>query len=249
MKTITFPVGYRPTYLKQFLSCLENFDLSDYKIFCSAEKCPPCIKILEECKLPLTILHKPNSSGVRSHSGARDNMFNVLNYAFKSGSDFNLHLEDDFLLSPDAIDLANWYYETFKYKPITYMSYGLFNWSSKGDDFSGVTTAPAFHGLGWGAFKENWESCYGKVWYDDELARKHANAYGWDWAVQAAFKEFNYKSIIPLISRTAHVGRVDGTCCTVSFFDATYTGLVWNKTERIKEFTMRDGVETKHLYS
>ena len=56
------------------------------------------------------------------HSGAKDNMFNVLNSAFEAGSTFNLHLEDDFLLAPDTVDLANWYYENFKSKPTTYIS-------------------------------------------------------------------------------------------------------------------------------
>ena len=215
MKTITFPVGYRPNYLEQFLDSLESQDLSGYKIICSAENCTECIHVLETCAIPLIILHKANSSGVRSHSGARDNMYNVLNYAFNLGSDFNVHLEDDFLLAPDAIDLANWYYKTFKNNPLAYMCYGLFNWGSAGDDFSGVVSAPTFHGLGWCAFKENWETCYSKCWYDDTLARKYANAYGWDWAVEAFFKEYSCKSILPVLSRTKHIGRINGTCCTI----------------------------------
>lgn len=246
MKTITFPVGYRPVYLKYFLDSLSKQSLSDYTIICSAENHAGCINLLETYGLPITILRKANSSGARSHSGARDNMYNALNHAFKIGSDFNVHLEDDFLLSPDALDLANWYYETYKNNPMEYMSYGLFNWSSAGDDYAGLTTAPAFHGLGWCAFKENWEACYSKCWYDDDLARKYANAYGWDWAVEAYFKEYKCKTILPLISRTYHIGRLEGTCCTVEFFDKTYVGLRWNQTERIKEFIMRDGVESKH---
>jgi len=117
---------------------LASQGIDGYEIICSAENHPRCISILEEHKLPITILRKENSSGVRSHSGARDNMYNVLSNAFKAGSDFNVHLEDDFLLSPDAIDLANWYYENFKNSPLAYMSYGLFNWGSSGDDYSGL---------------------------------------------------------------------------------------------------------------
>lgn len=239
MKTITFPVGYRPNYLKQFLDSLATQNLDGYEIICSAENHPGCINVLETHELPITILRKFNSSGVRSHSGARDNMYQVLSYAFKIGSDFNVHLEDDYLLSPDAIDLASWYYEMFKNDPLAYMSYGLFNWQSRGEDFSGVETADAFHGLGWCTFKEGWEACYDKCWYDDILARKYANAYGWDWAVQAAFKEYKYKSIIPLISRTSHVGRINGTCCTIEFFDKTYVNLKWNETERVQEFVLK----------
>lgn len=246
MKTITFPVGYRPVYLKQFLDSLSKQPISDYTIICSAENSPECLDVLEHWGNPITILRKPHSSGRKSHVGARDNMYNVLSTAFKMGSDFNVHLEDDFILSPDAIDLANWYYNCYKDTPMTYMCYGLFNWSSAGNDYAGLTEAPAFHGLGWCAFKENWYTCYDKCWYDDNLARKYANAYGWDWAVEAYFKEYKCKTILPLISRTYHAGREDGTCCTTDFFDKTYIGLVWNQTERIKDFVMRDGVESKH---
>jgi len=248
MKTITFPVGYRPYYLKQFLNSLSAQSLEGYTIICSAENHAGCIKVLETCGFPITILRKPESTGVRSHSGARDNMFNVLNYAFNNGSTFNVHLEDDFILSPDALDLANWYYETYKSSPMTYMCYGLFNWGSAGEDFSGVVEAPTFHGLGWCAFKENWDACYDKSWYDDALARKYSTAYGWDWAVEGYFKEHKCKAILPVVSRTYHIGRLDGTCCTVDFFDKTYVGLVWNQKARVKEFTLRDGVQIKHIH-
>jgi hypothetical protein len=176
-------------------------------------------------------------------------MFNVLDYAFSNGSTFNVHLEDDFILSPDTLDLANWYYENFKDKPMDYMCYGLFNWGSAGDDYVGVVEAPAFHGLGWCAFKENWDACYARSWYDDTLARKYSTAYGWDWAVEGYFKEYKCKALIPSISRTYHIGRLDGTCCTVEFFDKTYVNLVWNQNERVKEFTLRNVVETKHIHS
>ena len=106
MKTITFPVGYRPGYLKNFLAELEKHDIADYEIVCSAEACQPCIDILEASPLPIKILRKPNSIGRRDHGGARDNMYNVLNHVFtEMNSEFNVHLEDDFILSPDMFDL------------------------------------------------------------------------------------------------------------------------------------------------
>lgn len=238
MKTITFPVGYRTNYLTNFLTYLKNYDLSDYDIICSAENSPPCVDILENCGLPITILHKKNSSGVKSHEGARDNMYNVLSYAFSNGSEFNVHLEDDFLLAPDVFSLADWYYKTFKDKPLTYMSYGLFNHESRGDDYAALEVINVFEGLGWCTFKEGWDLCFNKNWYDDTYARKHFNSYGWDWAVSGSFLEFGYKGIRPLIARTNHDGRHDGTCCTVAHHDKHYGSLKWNRTQRIKEFKL-----------
>jgi len=239
MKTITFPVGYRPQYLEQFLTCLEKQNLEGYTIFCSAEDSPECIQILQNSKLALNILYKKNSSGKRNHSGAKDNMFNVLNAAFEAGSTFNLHLEDDFLLAPDAVDLANWYYTNFKDKPITYMSYGMFGFNPRGLDPSALEEVPFFEGLGWCTFKEGWETCYKQAWYDIKLAKKYfGSSHGWDWSVQAFFKEYGYKALRPLINRTQHNGRMGGTCCTVRHHDKHYVPLKWNTTERILEFNL-----------
>lgn len=73
MKTIIFPVGYRPHYLKQFLTCLGKQNLSGYTIFCSAENSPKCIEVLKTSDINLNIIYKPNSIGQKSHSGAIDN--------------------------------------------------------------------------------------------------------------------------------------------------------------------------------
>lgn len=237
MKTITFPVGYRPNYLIEFLNCLEKQNLDGYTIFCSAENSPECIKILQMSGMDLNIVYKPNSIGKQNHAGARDNMFNVLNTAFNAGSTFNLHLEDDFLLAPDVVDLANWYYDNYKERPMTYISYGMFGFGSHGNDYTVLEEVPFFEGLGWCAFKENWETCYKKAWYDTELAKKYFGpSHGWDWSVQAFFKEYGYKALRPLINRTQHNGRIGGTCCTVQHHDKHYTPLKWNQTERVTEF-------------
>ena len=239
MKTITFPVGYRPYYLTNFLGYLKNYDIDDYQIICSAENSPKCLEILENTDLPITVLRKKNSSGVRSHSGARDNMYNVLSYAFNElGTEFNVHLEDDFVLSPDVFNLTNWYYKTFKDKPMSFISYGLFNHESRGDDYTALETITTFEGLGWCTFREGWDICFNKYWYNDIYARKHFNAYGWDWAMSGAYREFGFRGIRPLIARTNHDGRYNGTCCTVAHHDKHYGNLKWNQTEIIKEFKL-----------
>ena len=236
MKTITFPVGYRPNYLIEFLDCLDKQNLEGYTIFCSAENSPECIDVLQKSKLPLNILYKPNSIGQRCHAGAITNMFNSLSAAFDAGSTFNLHLEDDFLLAPDAVDLANWYYENYKENPLAYTSYGLFGFSPRGDDYTVLEEVPFFEGLGWCAFKENWEVCYKNSWFDNTLVKKYFNSVGWDWNVQAFFKEYNCKALRPLINRTQHNGRLNGTCCSEQHHDKHYVPLKWNQTERITEF-------------
>lgn len=236
-KTITFPVGYRPKYLVEFLQTLAKQDLDGYQIVASAENCKPCIDVLNNCGIPITILRKKDSSGIKSHSGAIANMYNVLSYAFDElKSDFNLHLEDDFLLAPDTVDLANWYYKNYKQDPLAYISYGLFGFNPRGEDYAALEEVPFFEGLGWCTFQAGWKECFSKAWYDKALAKKYFTNYGWDWNVQAHFKEYNHKALRPLINRTQHNGRLDGTCCTVKHHDTHYTPLKWNKDKKITEF-------------
>lgn len=238
-KTITFPVGYRPRYLIEFLQTLVRQDLAGYQIIASAENCKPCIDVLKNCGIPITILLKENSSGIKSHSGAIANMYNALSYAFNEvKSDFNVHLEDDFLLAPDAINLANWYYENFKNDPLAYVSYGLFGFNPRGEDYTALEEVNFFEGLGWCTFQSGWQTCFGKAWFDKTTAKKYFNNHGWDWNVQSYFKEYGYKALRPLINRTQHNGRVDGTCCTVQHHDVHYTPLKWNKTEKVTQFSI-----------
>jgi len=237
MKTITFPVGYRPQYLQEFLDTLGKQNLDGWEIFCSAERSPACIEVLENCGIEMNILHKPQSSGLVSHMGARLNMYNALKSAFDAGSDFNFHLEDDFVLSPDAVDLANWYYDNYKDRPLTYTSYGMFGFAPRGEDYTALEEVPFFEGLGWCAFRENWEACYRDAFFNAELAKKHyGTTYGWDWNIQAYFKDHGSKAIRPLINRTQHNGREGGTCCTLDHHDKHYVPLKWNQTERVTDF-------------
>jgi hypothetical protein len=241
MKTITFPVGYRPNYLKEFLDSLAKNNLEGWEIVCSVEKAPKCWDVLNNHPLDINIVAKPKSDGVISHLGARLNMYNALKTAFDAGTDFNLHLEDDFLLSPDALDLANWYYNNYKDKPLTYMSYGMFGFGkNRGNDYASLEEVPFFEGLGWCAFKENWEVCYRDAFFDGSLAKKYyGTTYGWDWNIQAYFRDHKCKAIRPVINRTQHNGRIGGTCCTTQHHDKHYVPLEWNQTERITEFKLK----------
>lgn len=239
MKTITFPAGYRPNYLKNFLSYLKRYNLPDYTIVCSVENYQPCIELLKNSEVPIITIFNPNSSGAKSLSGCSDNTYNVLNYVFSElKTDFNVHLEDDLLLSPDVFNLSNWYYEMFRGVPLSYMNYGLFNHESRGKDYTATESVTIFEGLGWCTFKEGWYSCFNKYWYDNKYAIKHFNTYGWDWAIMGAFKEFGFRGIRPLIARTNHDGRQEGTNCTVEYHDSHFANLKWNQNEIINEFKL-----------
>jgi hypothetical protein len=176
--------------------------------------------------------------------GPRENPYNLINRAFEAGALWVCHFDSDLVISPDAFNLLNWYYETFKANPLTYMSYGLFTYCSGRDKPCYlVRIQNHFNGLGWAIFPENWNMMK-TVWFDNELSHKwfSPQTEGFDWSISALCKEKNISSIIPCFSRTNHIGRI-GTYCSEAWQQKAFDGLDWNNDEFHTEFIFIDEVE------
>lgn len=233
MKTISITGYNRPQYLREVLDAIKVNDVSGYHLVCSLE--PGCKAVVDMCNsidfIDKTIIVNEKKLGVRQ------NPYNAINYAFNVlGSEFNIIQEDDVTLSPDFFDLANWYYDNFKNNPTKYMSYGMFNYDSSPQFPNELIEINSFTGLGWCCFKENWDICYNKWWFNDEITKRNSMGSGWDWASTAAFKEFGYKGLIPKYARSNHIGRLSGTHCLPTFHDQKFVNLDYNKTLKIKEY-------------
>ena len=231
MKTITLPVCNRPDYLKRVVSTIRNNDLNEYKLFIGAE--PVNEEVIEICKSIDFI--ETNLVINKTKLGVRKNPFKTLQRAFDSGSVFNIHLEDDVIISPDATLLANWYFSYFKNNPC-YMHYGFFNYESDDKFENKVTEINSFNGYGWCIFKSNWESLYLKEWFNDTLCSRMFGAYGWDHAMAAAYHVKGYKGIIPKYSRSQNIGREGGVYCSASFYDKTFSNIKHNNNLLINKY-------------
>jgi len=243
MKTITVPVGNRIHYFNDFLKSLCKNDLHGYVIYFAFEpdafigngiEATSFIDNLCAC-LPIEVKITLNTSKL----GVRKNPFSIIEKAFDDGSEFNIHLEDDIKLSPDAICLANWYYEKFKHSN-EYSAYGFFNKNSSYDSYEKLTVVKnRFFGLGWCCYKRDWIDIFKKYWFDDNIASKHfGRSKGWDWAVSGAFIEFGKKQLLPTLSRSIHIGREGGTHCTAKYHDKIFSNFAWNEHKVIKEFEL-----------
>ena len=117
MKTLTLTVNNRPGYLRQLLDSLRRNNVDGYDLlYCAVE--PGCPEVLDVCKAIDFIPTHVHLNAERL--GVRENPYQALRAVFDMGSDFNVYLEDDLLVSPDALDLANWYLEQderFAFKP------------------------------------------------------------------------------------------------------------------------------------
>ncbi len=142
MKTITLVANNRLNYLKRMIQSLRENDLSGYTLFVGVE--PEDQEVVEFCQdfdfMPANVTVNPRKLGVAL------NPLMTISRAFDAGSDFNVALEDDLVLSPDALDLANWY---FALPEENYFCLNFFNYCSNCADPAKVQYTDHFAPLGW----------------------------------------------------------------------------------------------------
>lgn len=235
MKTISMTAYNRPDYLKRTLTDLSKNTTGDWHFFISVDpsnKTDEIRKVLDLDYGFSTVTIEIN----KQRKDHRRNQHDAIDMAFSAGSKFNLHFDDDLFISPDALDLANYYEKTFKDAPLTFGSYGLFNYASdasKPDRL--IKREKTFTGLGWCTFKDNWEQLFTTNWFNDNYSKMFGH-YGWDWNIAGLYTVNNISEIFPAFSRTNHAGREHGTCCNFDFYDKTFPQIVWNKDLIIKDY-------------
>jgi len=229
------PTFDRPHYLERVLNSLKKNDLIGYDIFYInidsknlniIELCDSIDFIKTDIKINSTTL------------GVRKNPFDVISRAFDNGSDFNVHIEDDSILSPDAFDLANWYYNNFnedKYLLLSFCNY--FN-----DDscpINKVVEYDEFIAIGFCFFAFNWYQWIRPNWFKDNIIK--VNGVGWDWSIRSVIRKYKLKTITPLIPRSNHIG-ITGTYMTPKVQRELFGGKKHNTKKKINDFVFNGGM-------
>lgn len=169
------------------------------------------------------------------------NMHDVIDRAFASGSEFNIHFDDDMFISPDAFNLARWYFKIFKENQHAYFSYGLFNYNSDPSRPSDIVRLRKFFpGLGYCMFREQWYGDWKDVWFSDIAGRIYGpTARGWDWNMSAHCIDKNLSCLMPVLSRTNHLGVI-GTDCNEQYQAQHFSKLVPNTTHDVVDFILEE---------
>jgi len=106
-KTVTLVAFKRPEYTAKVLESLKANNLEGYTLIMSLE--PGHEETRRVCEtvdfMPHEVIVQTQNLGVNWHNKT------IYDYVFRIGSELNVALEDDTPLSPDALDLANWYFE------------------------------------------------------------------------------------------------------------------------------------------
>lgn len=214
MKTITLTATNRPHYLKILLDSLRANNLSGYTLYCSVE--PGDKEVFSMCSkinfVPTVITLNHRKRGVR------DNPFKILSLVFDSGSDFNVYLEDDIILSPDALNLANWYSTRINSNCLCGL---FFNYGSDISKPTIIRKVRDFNALGFVLNKDSWYKKFSPMWYSDNR--------GWDWSIVSyLLRTPDLYCYQPITGRSNHIGRVGGVHASPAFHDQTFSNLKIN---------------------
>lgn len=196
-RTATMTVFNRPEYLRQALESLKETHPRDTTLIIGLEPVSDvCREICARIDFMETkILYNSDVLGLEA------NLYNVLRYAFENGSELNLLLEDDDVISPDALELADWY---SRQNLDGIMHLQLVQILRAPRDQAAIVLHGGY--LPWGSVftREQWETYIRPTWnmYDP--------AYSWDWRIHLHQQQLGAKAMMPLLSRARTVG-VRGT--------------------------------------
>jgi hypothetical protein len=148
--------------------------------------------------------------------------------AFDAGSIMNVYLEEDVVVAPDILRMANWYLTT--QDETKWLSLNLLNYNSSPSDALGLIPSKQFNALGLVIRVHAWRTWFKNYWLDDSVVKRvygeHPHRAGWDWSMNAVLEEQNLRTLTPVLSRSNHIGREDGVHASPEFHDRTFGNLV-----------------------
>lgn len=238
MKTLSITAFNRPQYLKKVIKSLSKNNLTGYdKLYCGLE--PGYQETIDICSnikfIPTELIVNPVNFGVRK------NPYELLNKIFQDNSEFNVYIEEDSLLSPDAISLANYHYDNFKdNKDILLCSF--YNYFKQPSNYNTIQKSQLlywnnFVAIGFSLFKYSWEEYMKPYWFSDEIVTEMGGkGIGWDWSVRASMKKHNLKVLTPSLPRSIHIGE-NGVHCSPRRHKQLFGGKKYS-TENIGMFNI-----------
>ena len=112
MRTITMACMDRPEYTLRVLESIRNqTSLEGYKLYINIDtgNCKEVVDICKNIDFIETDIKIFKLEEDETNKRVNENTLDVIRRAYNEGSEFNLYLEDDIIISPDALDLMDWY--------------------------------------------------------------------------------------------------------------------------------------------
>lgn len=243
MKTITLTACNRPEYLGRLLISLGRNSpdlLKQYHLHIRVDptdKLDDVLIVLNRYRHALGL----NGSSLTINEkrlGVRDNPYWILHDVFETmQSEWNIYLEDDIVISPDALALAEW---SRQHMDLRTVCLNLCNYDSipqlpdlvlrgYSDYWRPQTVYGCFNALGLAFGPKQWREFFLPRWHEDRR--------GWDWSVASVFLRERVTCLMPAWSRSTHVGQF-GTHQSPQEFERFWPKHAWNASENVNTFRL-----------
>lgn len=205
MKTVTLPVYRRVHHLRKVLESLRRNDTTGYVLFVSAEPgYPEVIDLVRKVDFMPLVLHVNDE-----RKGLNENIKACLHDAMENGSEFNIAIEDDVELAPDAFALAEWF-RTYEHNS-EYGCLGLCQFSKGTESPDEITEAQEFRSWGYCFTRDSWHKHFvHALEFVPPMNPDVPHLELWDFRAKAYFMMNAVKLLHPRLSRTKHLGLTDG---------------------------------------
>lgn len=204
VRTLSLTAYNRPDYLRQTVDALNGCEALDQfeRVFVSIDASDQQDAVLSAVnRLKLSTIVYVHTE----HLGLNANIKFALQQAF-AGSQFNVHLEDDIVLSPDALRFVLW---AAPQVPVV----ELFSRRVGEADPGSCSFHPHFNPWGWACAAEVFKRFIEPDW---ELRLKQVPT--WDLALHSVMAANCLQALRPHLSRSKHIGRT-GTTQMEAYFD------------------------------
>jgi hypothetical protein len=225
-RTITITAMQRPALLNQMLGTLVQNHLEGWHVHIAVEPAGHeddfmaiALKYLNPDQFTLTV----NSSIL----GIRKNPYELLNRVFQQGSDLNVYLEEDLVVSPDILAMALWYQahhrDHWLLLNLLAGPCGVKSYLSNMNYPDSLFETRTFNSLGFVMRAQEWDSLPKGLWMGErrlnwqEFWQQGLDDWGWDWSISTyVAKHPRYVCVQPVFARANHNGPI-GTYCKQDF--------------------------------
>jgi len=245
-KTITVAAYNRPGLLAKMLQSLEGQmrPLTDYKLFIRIDAGGSHFEQVKRVALGVDFMDT-EVFHPKKNEGCIANTYKLMMRVFEGeGADWNVYLEDDFLLSPDAFSLVEWYIAhseelkgCFGIEDIG--AYCLCRLRESGDPEK-IYLSRAFVGWGFLMDQHQWRTYAKPAWCN---ARK---LWGYDRMWDNSVADYirtcgaSVHNVFPELSRITNTGRVGGTHFTAKKYDELMRNHKYNQERKAYDYRLRN---------
>jgi hypothetical protein len=221
MKTITVLAWRRPEYTKRCLEALAKCrGVENYRVSVSVDgpiECPLTNNAAAVAfDAMVGVSRWPDNLGVAEHP------VRAFDIAFACGSDFHVSIEDDCLLAPDALKLADWFYAHPNRDQWAFLNLGHIQGDGWDHPMEVCESSQIVSPWCWAFTRESWAKI--RPYWNQKVQVPQ----GWDWSLSYTMALNGWTSLYPYLSRAYNIGKEGGVHTVPSAYDAELGFMSWS---------------------